>query len=86
MTKLEEKLIELRYDVEVERSWDCLAIPFIRYYGNHKLVIYFNKVKETCKNYCVIPINYYSKQSDIDNLQQAFNMLQKDLEVLKGEE
>lgn len=79
MTKLEQKLVELGYE----------------FFGwNVKIKMYEKRIKYTIINICTKedkllykycePINKHIKsQQDIDNLQQAFNQLQKDLEVLK---
>ena len=89
MTKLEEKLIQLgydtNYDMNINNSWNSCAVCFTKYFGNHQLSIHYNRIKEICHSYYVTPILRYSKQEQIDNLQQAFNQLQKDLEVLKDE-
>lgn len=75
MTKLEEKLLELGY----EKS----NIP--RIYIKR---IYCNNIQLTiCGNTVLSPKiqtnNIVEYQWEIDNLQQAFNELQKDLEELK---
>ena len=75
MTKLEQKLIGLGY----EKS----NIPriFIKR-------IYCNNIQLTiCGNTILLPKiqtnNIIEYQEEIDNLQQAYNEMQKDLEVLK---
>lgn len=86
MTKLEEKLIQLGYEVGYE-EWD----------ENKE---YLNGNKYGINKGCTITIRYrngkffdaflyrpyFTSQQDIDNLQQAFNQLQSDLEVLRGYE
>ncbi|MBO5712493.1 MAG: hypothetical protein J6R47_06605 [Acholeplasmatales bacterium] len=83
MTKLEEKLLQLEYEVGYE-EWD----------ENKE---YLNASKYGINRGCTINIRYrngkffdaylyrpyFTSQQDIANLQQAFNILQKDLEVLK---
>ena len=83
MTKLEEKLLQLGYEVYINNSLVCTAIQFSKYYGNHRLYIFYNSIKEVCFGERIVPCAFYSNQSQIDNLQQAFNQLQKDLEVLR---
>lgn len=79
MTKLEEKLIELGYskttiedrylkDIDSE-TWSC---------------IWLKENKEEIDESYVINNLVYTKQQDIDNLQEIFNEFQKDLEILKG--
>ena len=77
MTKLEEKLAELGYK------------PYYRCYEKivGKISIFvepfndpFTKIH---KMYVYNDNNYIKKQEHIDNLQLAFNELQKDLEELK---
>lgn len=78
MTKLEEKLIELGY----ERS----HIPRIyikRIYCNN---IQMNIWGNTIMKPKIQTNNIVESQQDIHNLQQAFNEMQKDLEILKGVE
>ena len=83
MSRLEQKLIELGYEVDINNSLVCTAIQFSKYYGNHRLDIFYNSIKEVCFGERIVPYAFCSNQSYIDNLQQAFNQLQKDLEVLK---
>ena len=82
MTKLEEKLIELGYEKREV------------FYQNND--IYRTKYIKSVNNVSYIEINVYEKytysvineyaitdQSQIDKIQQAFNEMQKDLEILK---
>ena len=82
MTKLEEKLIQLGYEVEND---DEIGSIYTK-----KMNLFETLVITVIKNYN--PTGYvwtetraYCKQEYINNLQQAFNQLQKDLEVLKDE-
>lgn len=86
MTKLEQKLIELGYEVDDWLSWSFTNVAYSKKYRMHNIVIYVNKETITIKCYRIIPIAFYNEQQDIDNLQQAFNQLQKDLKVLKNDE
>ena len=81
MTKLEGKLFELGYKQD----------PFIstNFYGQikndwrfHKDIFLNDKLTKV-KAYKVTPFCAFRTQQDIDDLQQAFNELQKDLEILK---
>lgn len=73
MSKLEEKLIELGYKEFVE-EW------YIKRIDNAEIHIYIGMKK------IASDIDYkklISTQQDLDNLQQAFDIMQKDLEELK---
>lgn len=93
MTKLEQKLIELGY--EERYSLFGLEKYFLKqnYAVDYKIEDWFFKIHlnsdKTIITYACVEINgddnyiqFYS-QKRIDNLQQAFNQLQNDLEVLK---
>lgn len=81
MTKLEEKLIQfgyVRYDLA----------GFGHYYskklGNEiEMVIYYDDEEDFITHYCIKKEYSFYNQQDIDNLQQAFNILQKNLKELK---
>ena len=88
MTKLEEKLLELGYEYASPNG----------YYSRLKNDYVMRYEKDTEEDYQIIIdldyktktkiIDYYISLSilrpkDMDNLQQAFNIMQKDLEVLK---
>ena len=73
MTKLEEKLIELDYMLETHTYIKRLK-------GNIALCIYVTPKR------LIGGVEYdtfFMYKNQINNLQQAFNQLQKDLEVLK---
>ena len=79
MTELEKKLIELGYE----------QFPYIKTYFEkefhcalHK-VIFLNDQFTKVESHKISPYGAFRTQQDIDDLQQAFNELQKDLEVLK---
>lgn len=89
MTKLEEKLIELGYELEVIKDeWANIYIyhfeKYIKYYNN-SLVIQLSEEKKIISFY-VVNSGLFDDTTDINNLQQAFNQLQNDLEVLKQDE
>ena len=77
MTKLEEKLVELGYK------------PYYRCYEKivGKISIFVEPFDELFtkihKMYVYDDTQYIKRQEQIDNLQQAFNEMQKDLEILK---
>ena len=79
MTKLEEKLIELGYKLKFDTYYalyvkhfkGCTIVLNILKEQNNRIACYIDKM---------VPI--YNQQ-DIDNLQLAYNELQKDLEALK---
>lgn len=79
MTKLEQKLIELGYK-EIE-CINCFGKKHSRFIS---IFIELNKDKSKVNDYDVEYTTYrFKKQDQIDNLQQAFNELQRDLEILK---
>lgn len=81
MTKLEEKLIELGYDQNFE-------YPHIFYKKINGINL---NIYTCCEVSRIQDANVYqvkvgfSTQQQIDDLQKAFNQLQNDLEVLKGD-
>lgn len=83
MTKLEQKLIELGYELNDWLSWSFTNVAYSKKYERHKIVIYVDKNTQSYKGQRVLPLTYYNNQQDIDNLQQAFNQLKKDLKELK---
>lgn len=79
MTKLEQKLIELGYRQKFE-------YPHIFYkkINGINLNIYTCGEVSRIRDSNVYQVKVgFSNQQDIDNLQEAYNQLQKDLEVLK---
>ena len=85
MTKLEQKLLELGYE------FDHYEV-FTRQNAYKKLIgdfdpaiifIYVNKNTNKIATYYAIN-GIVTSQIHINNLQQAFNEMQKDLEFLKG--
>lgn len=79
MSNLEEKLIELGYE----------KTP---YFDINDVIWWKGSIAIATDKKCLkilkanVQIGYVNNQQDIDKLQQAFNQLQKDLEVLKDEE
>ena len=82
MSRLEDKLLRLGYEIYISNSLCCTAIQFSKYYGNHRLDIFYNSIKEVCFGGRIEPYAFCSRQSYIDSLQQAFDILQKDLKEL----
>ena len=79
MTKLEEKLLELGY--KYIESINCFGKKYSRFIS---IFIELNKDKSKVNDYDTEYTTYrFKKQEQIDNLQQAFNEMQKDLEELK---
>ena len=74
MTKLEEKLIELGYETKniVYKYW-------------HKGLIVIETFYERIEAWYILTPILIRTQEDIEKYQQAFNQLQKDLEVLENE-
>ena len=83
MTKLEKKLSELGYEYFGLTPNGYCYIKSVN--GRIDLKIIYDKTYRNRINGW--KVNYYkvsiTSQKDIDNLQQAFNIMQKDLEVLK---
>ena len=77
MTKLEQKLIELGYQETPYGSW-------LKYHNDNGYFAFEIEKHKKIKG-MVRPSMYtwFRTQQDIDNLQLAFNELQKDLEELK---
>ena len=79
MTKLEQKLQELGYEQQklykqlFEKEFNCAL---------HK-TIFLNDQLTKVKGHKISPYGAFRTQQDIDNLQQAFNEMQRDLEILK---
>ena len=84
MSKLEEKLIELGYE-QNEFVYDKYnkVITENTFMVEIQLSISLKNMNSKIKSGCVIVNVPLRTQQDIDNLQQAFNQLQSDLEVLK---
>lgn len=82
MTKLEQKLIQLGYKDVYFGNWHKVTKhKFVK-----KIVVLNNEINtDKCGVYWIKKSSnrLYTTQQDIDNLQQAFNQLQQDLEVLK---
>ena len=77
MTKLEEKLIELGYiDVRYSR-WRK------NYDRNKDILIITDEYHKKIKEYHIDFHSFIECQKDINELQQAFNVMQRDLAILK---
>lgn len=79
MTKLEQKLIELGYEIQ-DTAWTYKQTR--NRYFDCFVYIQFLKKENKINYYGVKPIFSIKTQQDIDNLQQAFNQLQNDLKEL----
>lgn len=77
-TKLEEKLIELGYERAVLVEHSFKRKPFI-----DSMMIFVLDNTETRIEECKIVAISIKEQQDIDNLQQAFDEMQRDLEELR---
>lgn len=78
MTKLEEKLIELGYEFY---GWN-VKIKIYKKCIKHTIISISTKENKLLYKYCE-PKKIIKTQQDIDNLQQAFDVLQNDLKILK---
>ena len=78
MTKLEEKLIQLGY-----KGTTYFDIPDVIWWKG-LIAIATNKRCSKIKK-TTVQAGYITEQNQINEIQQAFNQLQNDLEVLKDE-
>lgn len=81
MTKLEQKLIELGY--KQDQFISTIFYGEIKNDCRFHKDIFLNDLLTEVKAHKVTPFCAFRAQQDIDDLQQAFNELQKDLEILK---
>ena len=78
MNKLEEMLIELGYRISIFQN------RYIKYYENDNyILVQLNSDKDEIKFHHLYCQSSFDRQEHIDSLQQAFNEMQKDLEILK---
>lgn len=80
MTKLEEKLIELGYKPFYQSAYYDSFVKRIENIGNCNIILDIETKKITMSY--LVPNTIHNKEQ-LDNLQQAFNVMQKDLEELK---
>lgn len=81
MSRLEEKLFDLGY-----QRVDCDDYVKITNFRFVYIFVILNKQKTNIINYGIqTPNNIFRNQYQIDNLQQAFNQLQSDLEIILKE-
>lgn len=84
MTKLEQKLIGLGYKKQPIYTHNQRVILYFKNSFNYDMAIYYD-----CKSNKIIDEGVFTDakiirtQQHINNLQQAFNEMQKDLEILK---
>ena len=77
MTKLEEKLIELGYEYQLDL--ECYKKQLSRF-----IHIFIEVVENKINDFGIYyNATYIRKQYQLDNIQQAYNEMQKDLEVLR---
>lgn len=87
MSKLEEKLIELRYRKCRSRDYDLKDLTaYLKAIPNNHIVIFVNNESGCIDYYKVVPFYPFENQEDVDCLQNSMNILKKDLEVLKNVE
>lgn len=80
MTKLEKKLQELGY-----KSDTIYLKRYIKYYKetDNYILVQLSNDRETIKNCYTYCQSAFTKQKHIKKLQETFDEMQKDLEVLK---
>lgn len=83
MTKLNKKLLELGYKFDKLMSCKDFQV-YTKWVNGHEIMIHIESDSITY-NYVCVPATGIESQEQINNIQQAFNQLQKDLEVLKDE-
>lgn len=81
MTKLKEKLLELEYILD-DYDKDFMEYKYVKKINVAELHIFYNHITKTYYGLC-ITTHKVINQLVIDNLQQAYNRLTKDLEELK---
>lgn len=81
MTKLEEKLVELGYDIE-DTDWSYKYAKKKHSFECY-IDIHFHKTHQTILYKAVIVRVGIVSQAHIEQIQLAFNEMQKDLEELK---
>lgn len=79
MTELKQKLEELEY--ESIKDYYVKSFGFV-----FNIYIAFNQDNKPIGWIKEVPLYMFTEQQDINNLQQAFNVMQKDLEILKNYE
>ena len=85
MTKLEQKLIELGYEIYL-KEFNTVSKLAYKTINKYDIKLRLNKEITKIKAFGVVDECielYINSQEQIDNLQQAFNIMQKDLEILK---
>lgn len=84
MTKIEQKLIELGYE-PYEFTYGKYVKVIIKnaFMSETALIIRLENMNNKIKEGYIIQHVPIKSQQDIDNLQQAYNQVQSDLEVLK---
>ena len=81
MTKLEEKLIKLGY----EKSEDNMLLYF-KYYTTYMIKIFLAKGYKKIVDNCILCVKHIDSQDDINSLQIAFDIMEKEVEVLRNVE
>ncbi len=81
MTKLEKKLIELEYE-KILHNYMTKLTQYKKGFAYCHIRIFVREGELVMYELC--PNCGYQNQYEVDNLQKAFNQLQKDLEALKG--
>lgn len=88
MSRLEEKLSELGYKKQ-KKYWSPFIDKSVKECWKENICIIIdrntNKIIENASYVYARLIECYSQQ-EINNLQKAFNEMQKDIEILKGVE
>ena len=83
MTKINKKLLELGYEFDKLMSRKDFQV-YSKWVNGHEIMIHTEDNSITY-NYVCVPATGLESQEQINNIQQAFNVLQNDLEVLKDE-
>ena len=86
MTKLEQKLIELGYEKDKQEYSDNVIYKttFVKYFKYCCIHVEIYNIVNNNYHFCIETFaKAFAFQEFIDNLQQAFNTMQNDLEILK---
>ena len=81
MTKLEKELNELKYRYLFDNSEGYVYCK--KHNGKYLFNVMISYNKKRIENYDMYSVYDFHSQKDIDNLQEAFNEFQEDLEILK---
>ena len=83
MTKLEQKLIELKYENRPNLCGIGLENQWSKYFDAGEIIIELDEEEKQVIDYYVKPYRIIRTEQDLKTYKQAFDEMQKDLEILK---